>query len=144
MDVSSQERPPSFLKRLRGHLCLLWVHVLGHVVYAALALVVGILLFSATTFENTTYMKEGETIGPMFQTKLLLVKAESHVPMCSFRAGLDDAPLGIPRGGLGRVGDYEIDLLECDSDRKFAVLHVRGTTPLYHTMGVLWDILHLR
>jgi hypothetical protein len=81
----------------------------------------------------------------VFQTKLLLTKVESHVPMCSFHSGPpDEPPLGIPRGEIGRVGDYEIDLLECDSIRKFAVLHVRRTTLFYRTTGRLWEILHLR
>ncbi len=137
MDSSNQGHRSSIYERLREHL-------LAHAVWAALGLAVGILLLSFTTFNNAVYMKEGESIGPMFHVQLVLVKVESNRPMCTFGAGLDDPPLGIQRGEMARVGDYEINLLQCDSDRKFAVLHLRRTTEFYRATSALWHLLHLQ
>lgn len=141
--IDQKQRSSSNPKR--GLLHELRTHLLAHSIYAALAFVVGILLFSSTTFENATYMKEGEEIGPSFQTKLRLARTESYAPMCSFRAGPpDQPPLSITRGDADQIGNYEIDLLECDSNRKFAVLHVHQITLFYRAMDALWHILGFR
>lgn len=126
MSAASDERQPRIGEWIRGLLHELPAHLLGHAVFASFGLALGVLLLSSGTFNNTTYMKTGDAVGSdPFQPKLLLVRIESHVPMCSFRAGPpNEPPLGILRGGQGRIGGYEIDVLECDSDRKFAVVRV--------------------
>jgi hypothetical protein len=107
-----------------------------------IASVIGVIAYASTTFDNATYMKEGTTIGPLFENKLLFVKAETVDVLCTFESGEDTRSIQV--GASVAVGDYKVDLQECNNQQKFAVLHVRKKTLFYRVMNALWRFLHVR
>jgi hypothetical protein len=79
--------------------------------------------------------------------KDMLTRDENWINRKDLVGQFEEIPEAIPDPQLRAsvfVGEYEIDLLECDSDRKFAVLRVRRTTSFFRIMARLWELLHLQ
>ena len=137
MKTQAQRSQPSIYDRLkkvaRG--------LRDHAIYEVVFFIAGALVYSYTTFKNETFMREGTTIGPPFETNLLFIKAQSLTPVCSFEAG--DYSQDIPRDQEASVGDYEVHVVECDSEGKFAVLDVRKKGGIYKVTNSIWALLHL-
>jgi hypothetical protein len=107
------------------------LHLLGHFLYGLIALLLGagVGIFATANLENATYLKldaDHRAIGGTFDTKLVFVKAEtleSPTPICTFSYGTEIANIRVHT--VQTVGDYMIDLAECDPKGQFAVAYVR-------------------
>jgi hypothetical protein len=129
----------------------LWEHMRAHLIYDAIFLALGVLLFASTGFDNATYMSTLDSsrpsIGPKFGTKLTLIRIESLItpqPLCTFESG-GSGFVSIARGNTAKnVGDYLVEVKECDPQKGFVVIYLQRTTPFYQFSNWLWSALHLR
>ncbi len=148
--------------RQRNRLKALWKRIIdgvgGDVIYKLISTIISLiggaiaaLLFAYTSFDNATYLSQVDSsqpsIGPTFGTKLSLVKVESLKtlqPICTFQSG-DSPNISIVRGGDPKmVGDYLVELKECDQAQKFAVIYAKKTTWTYLIANKVRALIGLR